>query len=136
MKYRLVNLLACPMCRYYPLELIVFNEKKYEKRKLEWTKPVCDLYCAFKKAYVKDLKSDEIPCEECIKYEIVDGIIICPKCNRWYPVLDEIPRMLPDELRKKKDDLEFLRTFKDKIPEKVLLNGKPFNLKEELVTHR
>lgn len=92
MKRYLMDILACPIDKYYPLELHVFEEKD----------------------------------------EIVEGIIICPKCLRWYPIKDEIPEMLPDELRGKKDDLSFLRKWRDKMPEKILLEGKPFNLKGEI----
>ena len=63
-----------------------------------------------------------------INEEIVHGVIICPKCLRWYPIRDEIPEMLPDELREEKDELPFLRKWKDKFPRKTLLEGKPFNL--------
>lgn len=63
--------------------------------------------------------------------EVIEGIIICPKCLRWYPIRNEIPEMLPDELRKKRDDVNFLKKWRERIPEKILLEGKPFNLKEE-----
>lgn len=65
------------------------------------------------------------------KDEIVEGIIVCPKCLRWYPIRDEIPEMLPDELRNMRDELSFLEKWRDKIPEKILFEGKPFNLKEK-----
>lgn len=26
-------------------------------------------------------------------------VLICTECNRWYPIIDDIPHMLPDELR-------------------------------------
>ena len=38
--------------------------------------------------------------------------------------------MLPDELRDKDEDLAFLRKYREKIPRKVLLEGKPWNLSE------
>jgi len=88
MKRRLMDILACPIDKYYPLELHVFEEKD----------------------------------------EIVEGIIICPKCLRWYPIRDEIPEMLPDELREEKDEIQFLQKWRDKIPPKILNEGKPFNL--------
>jgi len=66
------------------------------------------------------------------KEEIVEGVIICPKCLRWYPIRDEIPEMLPDELREEKDELSFLRKWKDKFPQNVLIEGKPFNLRGEI----
>lgn len=64
--------------------------------------------------------------------EIKEGIIICPKCLRWYPIRDEIPEMLPDELREESDELPFLRKWKAKVPQKILLEGQPFNLKNEV----
>jgi len=91
MKRKLMEILACPIDKYYPLELYVFEEKE----------------------------------------EIVEGIIVCPKCLRWYPIKDEIPEMLPDELRNKKEDIEFLKKWREKIPEKILTEGKPFSLKNE-----
>jgi len=92
MKRKLMDILACPIDKYYPLELYVFKEDD----------------------------------------EISEGIIVCPKCLRWYPIRDEIPEMLPDELREEKEETEFLRKWRDKIPEKILHEGKPFNLSGEL----
>lgn len=62
------------------------------------------------------------------KKEIVEGMIVCPKCLRWYPIRDEIPEMLPDELRKKNEDLPFLEKWKKMVPKKILAEGKPFVL--------
>ena len=89
MKLRLMDILACPIDKYHPLELHVFEEKD----------------------------------------EIVEGLIVCPKCLRWYPIRDEIPEMLPDELRKADDDLPFLKKCKEKAPPQIVSEGKPFNLK-------
>lgn len=87
-KNKLMDILACPIDKYHPLELHIFEENE----------------------------------------EIVDGVIICPKCLRWYPIRDEIPEMLPDELREKKDELLFMRKWKQKFPKKILSKGKPFNI--------
>jgi uncharacterized protein len=88
MKRKLMDILACPIDKTYPLELYVFEEKD----------------------------------------EIVEGLIVCPKCHRWYPIRDEIPEMLPDELRKADGDLPFLKKWKDKAPQNIVSEGKPFNL--------
>lgn len=88
MKKKLMDILACPIDKYYPLDLHVFKENE----------------------------------------EISQGIIICPKCLRWYPIRDEIPEMLPDELRKERDELPFLEKWRSKIPKEVLSKGKPFSL--------
>lgn len=90
-KRKLMEILACPIDKHYPLELHVFEEKE----------------------------------------EIVSGLIVCPKCLRWYPIRDEIPEMLPDELRKKNEDLPFLKKWKKTIPKMILLEGKPFKLKQK-----
>jgi uncharacterized protein YbaR (Trm112 family) len=86
MKRKLMEILACPIDKYHPLELHVFEE-------------------------------------------IVEGLIVCPKCLRWYPIRDEIPEMLPDELRKEAEDLPFLKKWASKTPDNVVAQGKPFNLK-------
>ncbi|OYT53751.1 Trm112 family protein [Candidatus Bathyarchaeota archaeon] len=93
MKRRLMDFLACAICKSHPLELYVFEEKD----------------------------------------EIVEGLLVCPnpECKMWYPIIDEIPHCLPPDLRNKKEDLAFLKKWKDKIPEKVLKEGKPFNLSQE-----
>jgi uncharacterized protein YbaR (Trm112 family) len=64
------------------------------------------------------------------KEEIKMGIIICQKCLRWYPIQDDIPEMLPDQLREKKNGIQFLKKWKHIIPEKILQEGKPFNLRK------
>lgn len=84
-----MDILACPIDKYHPLELNVFEEKD----------------------------------------EIVEGLIVCPKCLRWYPIREEIPEMLPDELRKENEDLPFLKKWKVRLSEKVVYEGKPFSLK-------
>jgi uncharacterized protein YbaR (Trm112 family) len=89
MRRKLMEILACPIDKHHPLDLLVFEEKD----------------------------------------EIVEGLIICPECLRWYPIRDEIPEMLPDELRKEGEDLPFLKKWKEKAPERILLEGRPFNLK-------
>ena len=86
-----MDILACPIDKYHPLELHVFEEKD----------------------------------------EIVEGLIVCPKCLRWYPIRDEIPGMLPDELRKEDEDLPFLKKYASQIPEKIVSEGKPFNIKKK-----
>ena len=59
---------------------------------------------------------------------VSEGAIFCPKCSRFFPIIEEIPIMLPDELRDKKQELEFLKNFKDKLPEKITANANPWHL--------
>jgi uncharacterized protein YbaR (Trm112 family) len=87
-KKRLMEILACPIDKYHPLELIIFEEKD----------------------------------------EIEEGMIVCHKCSRWFPIKEEIPEMLPDELRKENEELSFLKKWKNKVPSDILSDGRPFNL--------
>ncbi|WXG45369.1 MAG: Trm112 family protein [Candidatus Atabeyarchaeum deiterrae] len=64
--------------------------------------------------------------------EIEEGLIICGKCQRWYPVIETIPHMLPDDLRNVDEDIAFLKRWSNKLPQSVLNEGKPFNLKTEI----
>ena len=61
--------------------------------------------------------------------EIETGILFCPECKRWFPIIDTIPQMLPDEYRDEKVELDFLKNNKNLLDEKFLQQDlKPFNL--------
>jgi len=86
---RLLDILACPIDKHYPLQLI-------------------------------ELQSEG--------EKVISGVILCDKCGRFYPIIDEIPVMLPDELRSKKEDIEFLSQWRAQLPPKVVQESLPHNL--------
>jgi len=102
MKHELLDILACPIDKHHPLELHVIEEKWEE---------------------TSTKKGDVVRWTE-----IYTGVLFCEKCNRWYPIIDEIPVLYPDELRKKDEDLRFLQKYETRLPEKIVRDGKPFNL--------
>lgn len=59
---------------------------------------------------------------------ILEGALYCIKCSRFYPIIEEIPIMLPDELRDKKQDIEFLQKNQKKLPEKIINQASPWHL--------
>ena len=62
--------------------------------------------------------------------EIETGILFCSECNRWFPIIETIPQMLPDEYRDEDADILFLKTNKDLLNTTFFKqNLKPFNLK-------
>jgi uncharacterized protein YbaR (Trm112 family) len=91
MNRSMLDILACPIDKHYPLELFQI------------------------------VSEDQI---------VKEGILFCTKCNRYYPIIDEIPVMLPDELRErqKAQDIEFLRKWQNRIPDKVIRHGNPWHL--------
>jgi uncharacterized protein YbaR (Trm112 family) len=91
MRKSMLDILACPIDKHYPLELF------------------------------------EIVSQEQI---VKEGVLFCTKCSRYYPIIDEIPVMLPDELREaqKERDIEFLKKWQSKIPDKVIKQGNPWHL--------
>lgn len=61
--------------------------------------------------------------------EIKSGLLFCEECKRWYPVIETIPQMLPDDYRDEKTDIEFLKTNKDLLDFTFFKqNLKPFNI--------
>ena len=89
MQRKLLEILACPIDKHYPLEMLEFSSREQL---------------------------------------VVDGVLLCSECGRYFPIIDEIPVMLPDDLRNKKEDAAFLEKWKAKIPEKVVHGGKPWSL--------
>lgn len=130
MKKHMLDILACPMDKNYPLDLIELHVKEFENDNLSG-----------ESNFVKDDKNSKknnllINQENDISGEenkdkiivIVEGILYCQKCLRFYPIIDEIPIMLPDELREKEKDLEFLNRWKNNIPQNILNNANPWHL--------
>ncbi len=89
MKKSMIDILACPIDKHYPLDLVEISSEGQN---------------------------------------VKEGLLLCGKCNRYYPIIDEIPVMLPDELREKKRDVEFLQKWQSKIPDKVIKQGNPWHL--------
>ncbi|MCY4490726.1 MAG: Trm112 family protein [Thaumarchaeota archaeon] len=59
---------------------------------------------------------------------ISEGALYCKKCTRFYPIIEEIPIMLPDDLREKKLEMEFLKRNEKSLPEKIVNVAKPWHL--------
>jgi len=89
MNRKLLEILACPIDKHYPLELF---ENKLDGEK------------------------------------ITEGALYCKECSRFFPIIDEIPIMLPDELRDKKQDIEFLKRNTKELPEKIITQALPWHL--------
>ena len=84
MNKNMMDILACPIDKYHPLELNVIKEK------------------------------DNV---------VSEGVIVCTKCSRFYPIIEEIPIMLPDELRDKKLEMNFLKNYKEELPDNMIKKG-------------
>ncbi|MFX1338335.1 MAG: Trm112 family protein [Promethearchaeota archaeon] len=64
-----------------------------------------------------------------IESEIESGILFCEKCYRWFPIIETIPQMLPDEYRDEQKEIEFLKTNKNLLDDEFLNQDlKPFNI--------
>ena len=61
--------------------------------------------------------------------EIKTGLLFCVECKRWYPIIETIPQILPDEYRNEKSEIEFLKTNKDLLDSTFFKqNLKPYNI--------
>jgi uncharacterized protein YbaR (Trm112 family) len=108
----MLDILACPIDKNYPLELFEIVTKTLDDTG---------------KHYHNDLIESSDDSKEII---ITEGILFCSRCSRYYPIIEEIPIMLPDELREKTKDIEFLQRWRDKIPEKIIKYGNPWSLEK------
>jgi len=109
MKYRLLDFLVCPDCGE-ELNLKVFNE---ERIGCHWPAEVkgCHHSCSYKDCG-KEEKISEIECNDCCQLEIKEGLLEC-KHDHIFPIIDYIPRMLPDAFYGLDD---FLDEYKQLLP--------------------
>ena len=89
MNKKMMEILACPIDKHFPLEIFESDSKDQN---------------------------------------VLEGAIYCTKCSRFYPIIEEIPIMLPDELRDKNQDMEFLKRNQIKLPEKITKQASPRHL--------
>jgi len=129
LKKHLLDILACPIDKNYPLDLIELHVKEFENDILRESNFLNDDKNSKNNNLVINQENDitgEVTKDKIIV--IIEGILYCNKCLRFYPIIDEIPIMLPDELREKEKDLEFLNKWKNNIPQKILSNANPWHL--------
>jgi uncharacterized protein YbaR (Trm112 family) len=119
------------MDKNYPLDLIELHVKEFEDDNLRESKfPNDDKNTKKNKLRVNEeneIRGDVNKDKDKV-IVIIEGILYCKKCLRFYPIIDEIPIMLPDELREKENDLKFLNKWKNNIPQKILNNANPWHL--------
>ena len=133
MKKHMLDILACPIDKNYPLELIELHVKELGKDKIK--ENYHPLNSDENNNIVKKNKNsggvnkvNEIKHNDEKVIVVIDGILYCKKCSRFYPIIDEIPIMLPDELREKEKDLQFLKKWQHTIPEEILTQSHPWHL--------
>lgn len=59
--------------------------------------------------------------------EIVQGLLECPTCERYFPIIGKVPVLLPDEYRDPKLEMPFLLQWREAIGER-LNRGRGFRL--------
>lgn len=117
MRKSLLEILACPIDKNSPLELFEINvhladESSSDKRSVNEE--------TLEEQTDNDTRYDNVIVKE--------GVLFCSRCSRFFPIIDEIPIMLPDELREREKDLQFLLEWETKIPSKILDHGVPWHI--------
>jgi uncharacterized protein YbaR (Trm112 family) len=110
----LLEILACPIDKCSPLELFEINaylaNESTSDRQINNTAMLAEKGSTHNNVIVKD------------------GVLFCTRCSRFFPIIDEIPILLPDELREREKDLQFLLKWESKIPSKIINHGAPWHI--------
>ncbi len=91
MQYRMFDLLCCPSCK---------SEVAAEVFEITQRPPLAPREgkrCRDRCAYVEAGLGADVDCFACSKIEIKEGMIRCG-CGKSYPIIDAVPRFLPDDL--------------------------------------
>lgn len=48
--------------------------------------------------------------------DVEEGLLICAGCGRWYPIIGQLPEILPDHLRNAERDLTFFGSIAGALP--------------------
>lgn len=111
------EILICPFDKYPNLELLEFKVKMdNSKNIMNFSKMVSGL----------GTKLEKLPDN---KTRIIEeGLLFCNGCFRFYPIIDEIPIILPDNLRDKDLEMSFLKRWQNLLPDKIVKQAVPWHL--------
>ena len=59
---------------------------------------------------------------------VAEGALYCGRCTRFFAIIDGIPIMLPDDLRDKRQEIEFLERNSGRLPDKITRRAAPWHL--------
>ncbi len=132
MDKKLLDILVCPFDKVTPLELLELQPASNSQvQTSEAEKPVpnpSDSTGPEPSTLTKVDNELSNQNETLQQTEIVEeGLLLCKTCQRFYPIVEEIPIILPDELRDKKKDIEFLNKWRERIPADLLADLKPWS---------
>jgi uncharacterized protein YbaR (Trm112 family) len=135
MNKQLLDILVCPFDKVTSLDLVEFqsldesaNVNTIKESNMPTSEPADHSSKDTEKSNV-NLKNDASS-QSSDKFSTIvqEGLLLCKSCYRFYPITEEIPIILPDELRDKKKDIEFLNKWKELIPVDLLKNLKPWSI--------
>ena len=136
MNKKLLDILVCPFDKVTSLDLIEFqlteglsgNAAKVENLNTSTSGPIR----SSPTTTVKSTDKEDNPKPDSTDKELSDivkeGLLLCKSCSRFYPIMQEIPIILPDELRDRKKDMEFLKRWRESIPSDLLTTLKPWTI--------
>jgi uncharacterized protein YbaR (Trm112 family) len=132
MNKKLLDILVCPFDKVTSLELLEFqlaSNSQVQTDEAEKPPPnTSNSMVPDPSMLTKRENGHSIQNESLKQTEVVaEGLLLCKTCERFYPIMEEIPIILPDELRDKKKDIEFLNKWKERIPVDLLTNLKPWS---------
>jgi uncharacterized protein YbaR (Trm112 family) len=125
---RMLDILVCPFDKETSLELYELSTKNLEKTDSKIISESNPQNVKIEEGYVENKKDNTSNDPSNNDIIIEEGILFCNSCSRFYPIVEEIPIILPDELRDKNKDLEFIKKWSDSLPEKVVKKALPWHL--------
>ncbi len=132
-----MDILVCPFDKVSTLDLIEFTTRSDSNTSNSQFTPLNNEDAITKDGpdegsidNINNKDNQVLPIRESVSASeiIQEGLLLCKSCMRFYPITEEIPIILPDELRDKKKDMEFLNTWNQSIPKNLLNNLKPWTL--------
>ncbi|MEM2629338.1 MAG: Trm112 family protein, partial [Acidilobaceae archaeon] len=106
MRYYFFELLACPVCKNPNLILYTILEESREVN-IDVEKVRCRRWCSLYSRSASEVLIEE--CRKCTRRDIIEGVIVCNNCGRWYPIINSIPVMLVNKYRNPKEDEVFIK---------------------------
>ncbi len=107
--------MVCPACGS-SFQMTVFTASD-NGEDVGFATPGCSRRCAYLGIILPADEKSEIDCGRCYTINVDDGLLECGGCDRSYPIVRGVPRLLPDAFE---EHPEYLSRYENKLPTKLI----------------
>ncbi len=121
MKLDILDIIACPTCKGFPLNLKILSEAEGDIECINLKNiKLCEYYCGYLQKNIAEDREYIYKncCTKCNCRSVDEGILHCMECDSYYLIKNGIPKLITDNL-KCAEEVELLESYGCELKNKI-----------------